>query len=146
MCCWAISIKYRFNGKLNDAFSAQCRIVCLIEVFLVLVLYNPAVDNLQSCSFLERIPVGKRQCGQNLTLFRQRSLYFLVTLYYISLLLYSSFLSAVGDNSKSRVLQERSCLVPCQLGHCWVTAQCFWQVFIFLGFPHTSEVVQFKTH
>lgn len=107
----------RFSGKLNDAFSAQCRIVCLIEVFLVLVLHNPAVDNLQSCSFLERIPVGKRQCGQNLTLFRQRSLYFLVTLYYISLPLYSSFLSAVGDNSRSRVLQERSCLVPCQLGH-----------------------------
>lgn len=114
-------------------FSAQCRIACLLGLGFFLLLYT-AVENLQSCSSLERIPVGKRQavCSE-CDWFRQTSLYFFVTLYYISLHLYISGPPFLVDNNQNSVLHET------YFGS-WPTwalvsaSSIFWQVFIFLCF------------
>lgn len=48
-------------------FQLSAELLALLRWFFFLMLYNSAIDNLQSCSFQEKIPVGKRQCVQNLT-------------------------------------------------------------------------------
>lgn len=62
---------YRFNGILNDSFSAQCRIV-----WALLMLYNPAVDNPQSFYFLGSIPAGKKQRVQKTTVTQAKEFLF----------------------------------------------------------------------
>lgn len=74
----------RFNCKLNNGVLVQCRIACFIGFVFFFMLYSPAVDDLQSCSFLERIPVGKRHCVQNVPLIQTKEF-----VYFSNYVLYS---------------------------------------------------------
>lgn len=116
--------------------------------FFLSMLYYPAVEIPQTCSFLERIPVGKRQCIQSLTFIQAKEFVFFSNfVLYIPPPLHLCplhFLLAVDNNKTSSVLHETSYFGSWPT---WaVIAQFFGQIFVFLGFPCTYKVVLFKTH
>lgn len=120
-----------------------------LPYFFFLMLYNPSVGILQFCSFLERIPVGKRQCVQNMTFIQAKEFVFFSSfaLYIPSPLHQWPSVFSWQWVITSSMLHETSYFGS------WPTwalvsdsSIFFGQVFIFLGFLCTSKVVLFKTH
>lgn len=117
--------------------SAELLALLVLGVFF-LMLYNLAVDYLQYCSLLERIPVGKRRCVQNVTFIQAKEFVYFVNLCAVYPFTFTSvapcFLLAVGNNRTSSVLHETSYFGSWLAWALVSDSSIFCQVFIFLAF------------